>query len=69
MTKYDLEKIVNYIVGQALRAINDNTEEKDLPVDYLGIFSKDENEFIDLEKLVSTLICEAFRICTNVLTR
>ena len=55
MAKQDLEKIVNYIINQAWRAISENTDEKDLPVDYLGIFSKDESEFRDLERLVSTL--------------
>ena len=55
MTKQDLEKIVDYIVNQALQAIISNTDEKDLPIDYLGIFSEDDAEFIDLERLVSTL--------------
>ncbi len=39
MTKQNLEKIVNYIVEQAQQAICDNTDEKDLPLDYMGIFS------------------------------
>lgn len=55
MTKQDLGKIVNYIVDQALRAVRENTHEKDLPVDYMGIFSKDGTEFTDLVRLVSTL--------------
>ncbi|MFA5022297.1 MAG: hypothetical protein WC508_04430 [Patescibacteria group bacterium] len=55
MTQQDLEKIVNYIVDQALQAIRGNTDEKDLPVDYMGIFSKDDAEFADLERLISTL--------------
>ena len=55
MTKQDLEKIVNYIVNQGLQAISENTEKKDLPVDYMGIFSKDDTEFTDMERLASTL--------------
>jgi len=55
MTKQDLEKIINHIVNQGLQAISENTDEKDLLIDYIGIFSKDDNEFIDLDRLVSTL--------------
>lgn len=55
MTKQNLEKIVNYIVDQAQQAISENTDEKDLPVDYMGIFSKDESEFTDMERFVRTL--------------
>ncbi|MDD5567310.1 MAG: hypothetical protein PHH01_03900 [Patescibacteria group bacterium] len=55
MTKQDLEKIVNDIVGHALQAVSVNTHEKDLPIDYMGIFSKDDNEFANLERLLMTL--------------
>lgn len=55
MTKQDLEKIVNYIVNQGLQAIRENTDEKDLPIDYMGIFSKDDTEFTEMERLVCTL--------------
>lgn len=55
MTKQDLEKIVNYIVDQALKAIHENTDEKDLLVDYMGIFAKDDAEFTEIEKLLRTL--------------
>jgi hypothetical protein len=55
MTKKDLEKIVVYIINQGLLAIRENTEEKDLPVDYLGIFAKDEAEFIEMDNVIKTL--------------
>jgi len=55
MTKQELEKIVNYVVDQGIKAINDNTDEKDLHVDYMGIFSKDDAEFTKMERLLSTL--------------
>ncbi|TAK94948.1 hypothetical protein EPO05_05595 [Patescibacteria group bacterium] len=55
MTKQDLEKIVNYIINQALQAIRENTDEKDFQVDYMGIFSKDDTEFMEMERLVGTL--------------
>ena len=55
MTKQELENIVNYIVNQGLKAINDNTDEKDLPIDYMGIFSKDDDEFTGMERLLSIL--------------
>jgi hypothetical protein len=45
MTKQELEKIVNYIVEQGLKAIKDNTDEINLPIDYMGIFAKDDVEF------------------------
>ncbi len=51
----DLENIVNYIVDQGIKATHKNTEEKYLPIDYLGIFTKNDEEFKDLESLVSTL--------------
>ncbi len=55
MTQQELEKIVNYIVHQAQQAILENTDEKDLPLDYMGIFSKDDAEFVGLERLLMTL--------------
>lgn len=55
MTKQDLEKIADYIIHQGMRAISQNTDEADLPVDYLGIFSKDENEFIELDRVLRAL--------------
>ncbi len=55
MTKEDLGQIVNYIVNRGIEAIHDNTDEKDLPIDYMGIFSKDDAEFTRMEHLLSTL--------------
>ncbi len=55
MSKQELQKIVDYIVSQGLKAIRDNTDEQSLSVDYLGIFAKDEPEFAALDALVSTL--------------
>jgi len=55
MTKQDLEKIVNYIVNQGLKAIKENTNESNLSVDYMGIFAKDETEFQEIASLLSAL--------------
>ena len=55
ITKQDLEKIVNYIVEQGLKAIKDNTDEIDLPIDYMGIFTQGDAEFAKMESLVKTL--------------
>lgn len=51
----DLEKIVNYIVNQGIKAISENTDEKDLPVDYMGIFASDEKEFQEINDILKTL--------------
>lgn len=61
MNKQDLENIVNYLVGQGLKAIGKNTDEKSLPVDYVAIFSKDEQEFKNLELLVRSLGREIYK--------
>ncbi len=55
MTKQDLEQIVNYIVEQGQRAISENTDETNLSIDYMGIFCKDDSEFLEMESLLSTL--------------
>lgn len=55
MTKQDLEKIVNYIVNQGLKAISDNTNETDLLIDYMGIFAEDDTEFLEIKRLLNTL--------------
>ncbi|MDP3093655.1 MAG: hypothetical protein Q8N16_02720 [bacterium] len=49
MNKSELEKIVCYLVEQGLSAIKNNTDEKEAVIDYVAIFSKDENEYKDLE--------------------
>jgi hypothetical protein len=55
MKKSDLDTLVIYIVDQAVRAISENTDEKNLPVDYMGIFAKNDAEYDDLERLLRTL--------------
>lgn len=55
MTKQELEKIVTYIVDQGLLAIKENTNEKYLPIDYIGIFCQNDEEFIEMDNLVKTL--------------
>jgi len=55
MEREDLEKIINYIVNQGLKAIRENTDEKDPQVDYMGIFAKDDVEFNEMERLLVTL--------------
>ncbi len=55
MTKQELEDIVNYIIDQGIKAINDNIDEKNLVIDYMGIFSKDDEEFTEMERLLSTM--------------
>ena len=55
MNKNELEKIVNYIVEQGLFAIKSNTDEQEAIIDYVAIFSKDENEFKNLELVAETM--------------
>lgn len=55
MTKEELEIIVVYIVNQGLRAIKENTSEKELPLDYMGIFAEDDSEFKEINELLKTL--------------
>jgi len=55
MSKNELEKIVEYIVAQGLAAIANNTEEQQATLDYVAIFSKDENEFNELMQVAETL--------------
>lgn len=61
MDKKDLENIVNYLVRQGLKAIRENTDEKSLPIDYVAIFSRDEQEFENLELLVRSLGREVYK--------
>jgi hypothetical protein len=55
MNKRELEKIVYYLVEQGLSAIKDNTDEKEAVIDYVAIFSKDENEYRDLEFVAESM--------------
>lgn len=54
MDKNEFEKIVNYIADQGLTVFK-NTDEKNPEIDYLAIFSKDEDEYKELEKIVEAL--------------
>ena len=55
MTKTDLEEIVNYVVNQGIQAIRANTDEIALPLDYMGIFTKNYAEFTEIDSLLKTL--------------
>lgn len=55
MTKKDLENIIVYLVNQALEAIEKNTQERNLPVDYVAIFSKNKKEFENLTQVALSL--------------
>jgi len=54
MDKKEFEKLVNYIAKQGL-AVFENTDEKNPEIDYLAIFSKDDDEYKELEKIAETL--------------
>ncbi|MFH0952182.1 MAG: hypothetical protein V1838_03240 [Patescibacteria group bacterium] len=55
MNRHDLEIIVNHIASQGLLAISQNTDEKDLLINYMGIFAKDDTEFMEMDDIVKTL--------------
>lgn len=55
MNTKEIEEIVNYIVNHGLEAIRDNTDENALPLDYMGIFAKDDDEFEEMEKILKSL--------------
>ncbi len=55
MTKEQLEEIVIYIVNQGLKAIRENTDEQNLPVDYIGIFAKDDKEYEVMDNVLKTI--------------
>lgn len=55
MDKNELEKIVNYLVERGLATIKNNTDEKEAVIDYVAIFSKDENEYKDLEFIAESM--------------
>ncbi len=55
MNKNDLEKIINYLVVQGITTIHRYTGEKNPTIDYVAIFSKDENEFGNLEKIAEEI--------------
>ncbi len=55
MTKFDLENIINYIVNQGIKSVRENTDENALLLDYMGIFVKDDAEFVLINDLLKTL--------------
>lgn len=55
MDAQDLEKIVIYIASRGLEAIKNNTGENALPIDYIGIFAKDDAEFKEMENILKSL--------------
>ena len=54
MDKNEFEKIANYIIEQGLSTLK-NADENNAVIDYVAIFSKDENEFKNLELVAETL--------------
>jgi len=50
-----IETIVNYIINQGINAIQRFTSEKDFFIDYVAIFSKDEKEYKNLERIVEEI--------------
>ncbi|MFA4817379.1 MAG: hypothetical protein WC608_01480 [Parcubacteria group bacterium] len=54
MNKNEFEKLINYIASQGL-AVFKNTDEKNPEIDYLAIFSKNEDEYKELEKIAGAL--------------
>ena len=54
MDKKEFEKIINYIVEQGMEVLK-NTDEKDTAVDYVAIFSKNDQEFNNLMLIAETL--------------
>jgi len=55
MNRSDVEKIVKYLIDQGLAAIHKRTNEKTPAIDYVAIFSKDENEFQELLAVAETM--------------
>jgi len=55
MDKKELEKIVIYLIDQGLSALSSCTDEKNATIDYVAIFSRNENEFRDLLQVAETM--------------
>jgi len=55
MNKNELEKIVIYLVEQGISTIKRFTDEENPVIDYVAIFSKDEDEFKNLELVAETM--------------
>jgi hypothetical protein len=48
MHHWKFNRIIKYIVEQGIEAVNANTDEFPVTIDYLAIFAKDEAEYQDL---------------------
>lgn len=55
MGKKDLVGIISYIVDRGLQTIKDNTQNQEAALDYVAIFSKDEDEYQALIALAAPL--------------
>lgn len=55
MKNEGLEKIITYLVRQGLDTIKNNTDEDQVAIDYVSIFSKDDDEFKNLELVAETM--------------
>lgn len=55
MERQELEKIVIYLVEQGLATIKRFTDEQNPVIEYAAIFSKDDNEFRNLEQIAETM--------------
>lgn len=55
MTQVDLQKIIDYLVKKTVEVKNKHTEEKNLEIDYVCIFSHSDNEYQDLLKLAAEI--------------
>lgn len=55
MTKDDILSLIQYIATQTINLKNKYIEEKNLPIDYLTIFSHSKEEFQEMQKAASEL--------------
>lgn len=55
MTKSDLEKIVNYIAQQGLKAVRENTRNEKVVLDYLAVLTKNNQEYEQFLKIARGL--------------
>ena len=55
MNKKDLQKIINYIIKKTLKLKDKYTQEKEIEIDYICIFSQRDKEYRDLKDIVSEI--------------
>lgn len=55
MNEIEFNKIVSYLIGQGLDTLKNNTDENQAVVDYVAIFSKNDEEYKNLEQIAQTL--------------